>query len=84
MKLLPFYHQHAGSNQTAGDTPDEACPGVKFSATPAGVRTLPENLGESSVSVLQELGYDDSAIAAMVESGATVDGTTDVKSEAAE
>ena len=59
-------------------------PGVKFSATPAGVHSLPENLGESSVSVLQELGYDDAAIAAMVESGATVDGTPEVSSEAAE
>ncbi len=59
-------------------------PGVKFSDTPAGVRSLPENLGESSVALLREHGYDDAAIDAMLDAGATVDGTPRQASEAAE
>lgn len=49
-------------------------PGVttRFSASPGGIRRLPPRLGEHSLEVLRELGYDETRIERMVESGATV------------
>jgi crotonobetainyl-CoA:carnitine CoA-transferase CaiB-like acyl-CoA transferase len=44
---------------------------VTFSETPGDIRRLAPRLGEHSVEVLKELGYDDAAIEAMIASGAT-------------
>lgn len=41
-------------------------PTTKFSATPACVRSLAPTLGEHSQDVLRELGYDDTAIADLI------------------
>jgi len=45
---------------------------VNFSATPADVRRHAPRLGEHSVEILKEAGLDQSAIDALLESGATV------------
>lgn len=47
---------------------------VTFSETPGDIRRHPPRLGEHSIEVLAEAGYDDGHIASMVASGATVDG----------
>ncbi|MCB1739393.1 MAG: CoA transferase [Gammaproteobacteria bacterium] len=49
-------------------------PGVRFSSTPADIRTLPARLGEHSVDVLRQAGYDDARIQELVRSQITVDG----------
>lgn len=49
-------------------------PGVstRFSASPGAIGRLPPRLGEHSVEVLREAGYDDDRIGAMIASGATL------------
>jgi crotonobetainyl-CoA:carnitine CoA-transferase CaiB-like acyl-CoA transferase len=49
-------------------------PGVptSFSETPGGIRRLPPRLGEHSVEILREAGFDEPAIDAMLASGATL------------
>ncbi|MEM7250267.1 MAG: CoA transferase [Pseudomonadota bacterium] len=49
-------------------------PGVKFSQSPAGIRTLPRRLGEDSRAVLGEAGFSDADIAKLIDEGATFDG----------
>ena len=45
-----------------------------FSRTPGGLRHHPDHLGESSVPILKEIGYDDMAIARLIDGGVTLDG----------
>jgi crotonobetainyl-CoA:carnitine CoA-transferase CaiB-like acyl-CoA transferase len=52
-------------------------PPMKFSETPAEIRTLPALLGEHSVEVLREAGYTESEIAEMLADGVIVDGSLD-------
>lgn len=47
---------------------------VRFSKTPGGFRRHADRQGESSVPVLEEIGYSADEIAAMIESGVTKDG----------
>lgn len=47
---------------------------IHLSATPGGFRRHAEHLGESSVPVLEELGYDAGAIQDLIDKGATLDG----------
>jgi len=47
---------------------------VTFSETPGDIRRHPPRLGEHSLEVLSEAGYDKEHIAAMVATGATLDG----------
>jgi crotonobetainyl-CoA:carnitine CoA-transferase CaiB-like acyl-CoA transferase len=49
-------------------------PPMKFSETPAEIRTLPALLGEHSIEVLREAGYSEADVAAMVAEGVIVDG----------
>lgn len=49
-------------------------PPVRLSKTPGGFRRHAEHVGESSVPVLEELGYDAEAIADFIAKGATIDG----------
>lgn len=51
-----------------------ARPSVRFSETPTGIRRLPESLGARSVEVLEEAGFSEAEIEAMVAQGATIDG----------
>jgi crotonobetainyl-CoA:carnitine CoA-transferase CaiB-like acyl-CoA transferase len=44
---------------------------VTFSASPGDIRRLPPRLGEHSVEILREIGYDDEAIGRLVASGVT-------------
>jgi crotonobetainyl-CoA:carnitine CoA-transferase CaiB-like acyl-CoA transferase len=44
---------------------------VNFSESPATLRTLPPQLGENSVEILREAGFEQADIDAMLESGAT-------------
>lgn len=46
-------------------------PGVKFSKTPPGIRSLPATLGEHSAEVLRQAGYSDAEIEAMMAAGVT-------------
>jgi len=45
---------------------------AKFDATPAEIRTHAPRLGEHTVEVLREAGYDDEAIATLLKSGAAI------------
>jgi crotonobetainyl-CoA:carnitine CoA-transferase CaiB-like acyl-CoA transferase len=45
---------------------------VNFSESPATLRSLPPQLGENSVEILQEAGFSQAEIDAMLESGATL------------
>lgn len=64
----PREHPTEGSYLAVGIPP-------KFSKAPCGIRRDAPNLGEHSVEILQEAGFDDAAIAAMERSGATVRGS---------
>jgi crotonobetainyl-CoA:carnitine CoA-transferase CaiB-like acyl-CoA transferase len=57
-------------------------PPMKFSETPAEIRTLPALLGEHSVEVLREAGYTKSEIAEMLADGVIVDGSLDEEGRA--
>ncbi|MDE0811462.1 MAG: CoA transferase, partial [Alphaproteobacteria bacterium] len=52
-------------------------PPMKFSETPAEIRSLPALLGEHSIEVLREAGYSEADVAAMVAEGVIVDGRTE-------
>jgi crotonobetainyl-CoA:carnitine CoA-transferase CaiB-like acyl-CoA transferase len=45
---------------------------IKLSDTPGGVRTLPDNFGESTAAVLKGLGYSDQEIKQFSDSGVTI------------
>lgn len=47
-------------------------PGVKFTKTPAGIRTLPSQLGAESEAILRDAGYSSADIARMIDAGVTV------------
>ena len=49
-------------------------PSILFSRTPADVRTPPPLLGQHSLEVLSELGYGEARAAALVRSGAVIQG----------
>ena len=51
-------------------------PGVpaRFSKTPGAIRRTPPRLGEHSVEILSEIGYERADVDALVEAGVTVDG----------
>ena len=51
-------------------------PGIpaRFSKTPGAIRRTPPGLGEHSVEVLTEIGYERTDVDALVEAGVTVDG----------
>lgn len=49
-------------------------PPVRFSKTPGGFRSHAEHLGESSVPILEGLGYSGAEIADLLAKGATLDG----------
>ena len=46
---------------------------VNFSESPATIRNLPPQLGQDSVEILRQAGIDEQGIAAMLDSGATID-----------
>ncbi len=71
-----FQHPTEGTIRLAG-------PGVRFSETPASIRTLPGVLGQDSVDVLTEVGYGQSDIAQMLKDGVTIDGRS-VEEDAAD
>ena len=52
-------------------------PPMKFSETPAEIRTLPALLGEHSVDVLRDAGYSEAEIAELLADGVIVDGRGD-------
>ncbi len=49
-----------------------ARPGVRFSQTPAEIRTMPAALGQHSAEILAEAGYSEAEIAKLVDAGVTV------------
>jgi len=51
-------------------------PPVHLHKTPGGFRRHTDRLGQSSVAVLQEIGYSANEISKLIESGVTVDGAT--------
>ena len=62
-----FEHPSEGTIRLAG-------PGVRFSKTPASVRSLPATLGQHSVEVLREVGVSEADIQTMIDENAIVDG----------
>ncbi len=48
-----------------------AAPTATLSATPQSIRRYPPRLGEHSIEVLQEAGYDEDALAALIGTGVT-------------
>ena len=48
-----------------------ARPSTNFFGTPSDIRRMPPRLGEHSVEILEEVGYDDAAIEKMIEEGVT-------------
>jgi len=60
--VLEMQHPAVGAVRTL------AAP-IRLSSTPFGVRHVPPRLGEHNAEVLREHGYDDEAIAALVEAG---------------
>ncbi len=58
-------------------------PPMKFSETPAEIRTLPALLGEHSVEVMREAGYSEADIADMLDRGVIVDGRQETGGKAA-
>jgi crotonobetainyl-CoA:carnitine CoA-transferase CaiB-like acyl-CoA transferase len=55
-------------------------PSTRWSTADVSIRRPPPNVGEHSVEVLREIGYADSHITAMAQSGATRDGRAGPKS----
>jgi len=49
----------------------------RFSATPTSLRRHAPRLGEQSLEILREAGYDDAAIQALIDTQATLDGRAD-------
>lgn len=62
-----FEHPSEGRIRLAG-------PGVRFSETPASIRSLPGNLGQDSYDILRDVGYSSEEIVALEREGITVDG----------
>jgi crotonobetainyl-CoA:carnitine CoA-transferase CaiB-like acyl-CoA transferase len=58
-------------------------PPMKFSETPAEIRTLPALLGEHSIEVMREAGYSEADIADMLDRGVIVDGRQETGGKAA-
>ena len=48
---------------------------ARFSKTPGAIRRVPPKLGEHSVGILAEVGYERAEIDALIEAGVTADGT---------
>ena len=48
---------------------------ARFSRTPGSVRRAPPGLGEHSVEILTEMGYERTALDALIDAGVTVDGS---------
>jgi crotonobetainyl-CoA:carnitine CoA-transferase CaiB-like acyl-CoA transferase len=71
LEAVGFWERH--EHPTEGTLRLPAVP-VTFSETPGGVRRLPPRLGEHSVEVLREAGYDEEAIAGLVARGVTRQG----------
>lgn len=59
-------------------------PGVRFSKTPAEIRSLPARLGEHSVDVLGEAGFSADEIGRLIDDGVTIDGNQQASRAAAE
>ena len=59
-------------------------PGSTFSRTQPDIRDLPAALGEHSVEVLREAGFDEDTVASMLDAGVTVDGRPQAIKSAAE
>lgn len=59
-------------------------PGATFSRTQPDIRDLPAPLGAHSVEVLREAGYDDAALASLLDDGVTLDGRQETVKPAAE
>ncbi len=72
-----FEHPTEGRIRLAG-------PGVRFSETPAGIRTLPAALGEHSIDILREAGFAPEEIERLIEEGVTLDGARTPARDAAE
>lgn len=69
LKEVGMFEKHHHS--TEGDTV-LVRPPVKFSKTPASIRSQAPRFGEHGPELLRELGYDDAAIAEMETSGALI------------
>ncbi len=67
LKEVGMFEKHHHS--TEGDT-NLVRPPVKFSKTPASIRSQAPHFGEHGPELLRELGYDDATIAEMKSSGA--------------
>ena len=50
-------------------------PPVKFSKTPAEINSLPKVLGQNSAEILREIGYSNSEISELMETGVSIDGS---------
>jgi crotonobetainyl-CoA:carnitine CoA-transferase CaiB-like acyl-CoA transferase len=62
-----FQHPTEGQIRVPG-------PGVRFSKTPPEIRTLPDSLGQHTVDVLREAGFNDADIQTMIDENAVMDG----------
>lgn len=72
-----FEHPSEGTVRLAG-------PGVRFSKTPAEIRTLPAQLGQHSVEILRQAGFSPAEIEAMLDDGVSLDNRPDGARSAAE
>lgn len=71
LKAVGMFEKHRHPSE--GDTV-LVRPPVKFSKSPASIRSHAPSFGEHGAEVLRELGYDEAAIAAMQTSGALITG----------
>lgn len=69
LKAVGMFEKH--HHPSEGDTILVRHP-IKFSESPASIRTHAPRFGEHSAEVLRELGYDEASIAAMIASGALI------------